>query len=191
MAVASAGHMQVYTSLQRDNHASNPPLSFFTGQMPFLLPNQQRQSTEGNLKPTVTEKVESCNNVDTAVSIGTAVASCCTITNSTTGTSASAPRGMIVTVCRYTWTCAVFLRSAQSCFIDRSLDSMLLPQSIDRPTVIRPVVFAGHQLLHDASDFLFTLTVWKTGRARCNTTQLLTTTGHSVGDHHVSEATLE
>ena len=39
------GHMQVCTSLQTDNHASNPP--FFTGRMPFLLPNQQRQSTEG------------------------------------------------------------------------------------------------------------------------------------------------
>ena len=25
-----------------------PPLSFFTGRMPFLPPNQQRQSTEGN-----------------------------------------------------------------------------------------------------------------------------------------------
>ena len=41
------GHMQVSTSLQTDNHASTPPLSFFTGQMPFLLPNQQRRSTEG------------------------------------------------------------------------------------------------------------------------------------------------
>jgi len=38
---------QVCTSLQTDNHASNPPLKFFTGQMPFLPPNQQRQSTEG------------------------------------------------------------------------------------------------------------------------------------------------
>ena len=47
MAVASAGHMQVCTSLQTDNHASTPPLSFFTGQVPFLPPNQQRQSTEG------------------------------------------------------------------------------------------------------------------------------------------------
>jgi len=37
------GHMQVCTSLQTDNHASTPPLSFFTGQMPFLPPNQQRQ----------------------------------------------------------------------------------------------------------------------------------------------------
>ena len=35
------GHMQVCTSLQTDNHASTPPLSFFTGRMPFLLPNQQ------------------------------------------------------------------------------------------------------------------------------------------------------
>ena len=41
------GHMQVYISLQTDNHASTPLLSFFTGRMPFLPPNQQRQSTEG------------------------------------------------------------------------------------------------------------------------------------------------
>jgi len=41
------GHMQACTSLQTDNHASNPLLSFFTGRMPFLPPNQQRQSTEG------------------------------------------------------------------------------------------------------------------------------------------------
>jgi len=41
------GHMQVCTSL----HASNPPLSFFTGRMPFLLPNQQRQSTESGKLP--------------------------------------------------------------------------------------------------------------------------------------------
>jgi len=40
-------HMQVCTSLQTDNHANTPPLSFFTGRMPFLPPNQQRQSTEG------------------------------------------------------------------------------------------------------------------------------------------------
>jgi len=41
------GCVQVCTSLQTDNHASNPPLSFFTGRMPFLPPNQQCQSTEG------------------------------------------------------------------------------------------------------------------------------------------------
>jgi len=40
--------MQVCTSLQTDNQASTPPLNFFTGRMPFLLPNQQRQSPEGN-----------------------------------------------------------------------------------------------------------------------------------------------
>jgi len=39
--------MQVCISLQTDNHASIPPLKFFTGWMPFLLANQQRQSTEG------------------------------------------------------------------------------------------------------------------------------------------------
>ena len=41
------GRMQVCTSLQTDNHASTAPLSFFTGRMPFLPPNQQRPSTEG------------------------------------------------------------------------------------------------------------------------------------------------
>jgi len=33
-----------------DNHASTPPLSFITGRMPFLPPNQQRQSTEGKIE---------------------------------------------------------------------------------------------------------------------------------------------
>ena len=40
-------HVQVCISLQTDNHVSTLPLKFFTGRMPFLLPNQQRQSTEG------------------------------------------------------------------------------------------------------------------------------------------------
>jgi len=45
VAVATAGP---YASLHLapDNNASNPPLSFFTDRMPFLPPNQQRQSTE-------------------------------------------------------------------------------------------------------------------------------------------------
>ena len=43
------GHMQVCTSLQTNNHASTPPLSFFTCWMPFLPPNQQCQSTEGTV----------------------------------------------------------------------------------------------------------------------------------------------
>jgi len=46
VAVASAAvaDMQICTSPQTDNHTSTPPLSF----LPFLLLNQQRQSTEGN-----------------------------------------------------------------------------------------------------------------------------------------------
>ena len=43
------GHMQVCTSPQTDNHASTYH-SVFTGRMPFQLPNQQRQNTEGTLK---------------------------------------------------------------------------------------------------------------------------------------------
>jgi len=43
------GHMQVCISLQTDNHASTPPVKIFAGRMPFLSPNQQRQSTEGTI----------------------------------------------------------------------------------------------------------------------------------------------
>jgi len=43
------GHMQVYTSLQTDNYASTPTTQFVSCLMPFLPPNQQRQSTEGNI----------------------------------------------------------------------------------------------------------------------------------------------
>ena len=50
------GHMQVCTSLQTDNHTSTPPLfMFFTGRMPFLPPNQQRQSTDD---PLTTHEIE-------------------------------------------------------------------------------------------------------------------------------------
>jgi len=48
--------MQVCTSLQTDNDTSTPPLSFFTGWMPFLPPNKQRQSTEGNLADHLQQK---------------------------------------------------------------------------------------------------------------------------------------
>jgi len=41
-------HMQVCTLLQTDSHTSTHHSCFFTGRMPFLPPNQQRQSTEGN-----------------------------------------------------------------------------------------------------------------------------------------------
>jgi len=47
------GHMQVCTSLQTDNRASTPPLKFFTRRMPFLPPNQQDQSIEGNKLNTI------------------------------------------------------------------------------------------------------------------------------------------
>ena len=41
------GHVQVCTSLQRQP-CQHPTTQFFTGWMPFLPPNQQRQSTEGS-----------------------------------------------------------------------------------------------------------------------------------------------
>jgi len=58
------GQMQVCTSLQTDNHASTPPLCFFTGWMPFLPPNQQRQSIEGNqqISPTSLPQQQTCSS---------------------------------------------------------------------------------------------------------------------------------
>jgi len=56
------GHMQVCTSLQTDNHASTPPLSFVQAGMPFLPPNQQRQSTEGTRYRVHTYKMTSREN---------------------------------------------------------------------------------------------------------------------------------
>jgi len=42
-------HIQIIcTSLQTDNYATTVPHhTVFTGRLPFLPPNQQRQSTEG------------------------------------------------------------------------------------------------------------------------------------------------
>jgi len=92
------GHMQVCTSLQTDNHASTPPLSFFTGQMPFLPPSQQRQSTEGisstsgqqiltqghiapaSVSPMTSESTEKphlCHSVQTSQQHRAAVGICC------------------------------------------------------------------------------------------------------------------
>jgi len=43
-------HMQIIcTLLQADTNASTSSLIFFTGQTLFLTPNQQHQSTEGNI----------------------------------------------------------------------------------------------------------------------------------------------
>jgi len=42
--------MQVCTLLQTDEPRQYPTTQFFTDRMPFLPPNQQRQSTEGTWK---------------------------------------------------------------------------------------------------------------------------------------------
>jgi len=53
--------MQVYTSLQTDNHASTPPLSVFYRPGAFLPPNQQRQSTEGKTICTMLKQMPKSN----------------------------------------------------------------------------------------------------------------------------------
>jgi len=42
--------MQVCISLQADNRASIPPLSFFTGWMPFLQNNQNKQLSVADMQ---------------------------------------------------------------------------------------------------------------------------------------------
>jgi len=61
------GHMQVCTLLQTDNHASTPPLSFFASRMPFLPPDQQRQSTEGPRRQSAETTIGHYHNVSLAV----------------------------------------------------------------------------------------------------------------------------
>jgi len=42
-------HMQICTSPQTDNHASIPPLSFFTGRMPFLPPTNSVKALKASV----------------------------------------------------------------------------------------------------------------------------------------------
>ena len=48
---------------QTHNHASIPPLKFFTGRMPFLPPNQQHQSTEKALSETERRNQSASNSL--------------------------------------------------------------------------------------------------------------------------------
>jgi len=49
------GHMQVYTSLQTDNHASTPPLSFLQAGCPSCRPTNRCYGIIIILKPTSTK----------------------------------------------------------------------------------------------------------------------------------------
>jgi len=67
VAVAPAGpYASLHLAPDRQPHQHSTTL-FFTGRMPFLPPNQQHQSTEGNLKilSKISEKIQTtteCNN---------------------------------------------------------------------------------------------------------------------------------
>ena len=67
--------MQICTSLQTDNHTSTSLLSFFVGRMPFLPPNQQRQSTEG-MRPAIYLKNSHLNWLD---SFDDDITKCCCV----------------------------------------------------------------------------------------------------------------
>jgi len=50
------GHMQVCTSLQADNHASTPPISFFTGWMPSCRPTNSVKALKARRRTRRKEK---------------------------------------------------------------------------------------------------------------------------------------
>jgi len=53
VAVASAGpYASLHLTPDRQLH-QHPTSQFFTGRMPFLPPNQQRQSTEGSVQQSI------------------------------------------------------------------------------------------------------------------------------------------
>ena len=47
------GHMQVCTSLQVDNHASTPPLSFLQARCPSCHPTNSVKALKAKIKPTM------------------------------------------------------------------------------------------------------------------------------------------
>ena len=53
MAVASAGHVQVCTSLQTDNHTSTSPLSFLQAGCPSCRPTNSVKALKAQLWPTL------------------------------------------------------------------------------------------------------------------------------------------
>jgi len=64
VAVASAGpYASMHLAPDRQPH-QHPTTLFFTGRMPFLPPNQQRQSTEGKITETETKFKLICPKLD-------------------------------------------------------------------------------------------------------------------------------
>jgi len=57
VAVASAGHMQVCTSLQTNNHASTSPLSFLQAGCPSCRPTNSIKALKATALPTVILKL--------------------------------------------------------------------------------------------------------------------------------------
>jgi len=61
------GHMQVSTSLQTDNHASTPPLSFLQAGCPSCRPNNSVKALKACMSDKLAVKPDSAQNVDTVV----------------------------------------------------------------------------------------------------------------------------
>jgi len=51
------------TKLQSNHHHQQTNIQFFTGRMPFLLPNQQCQSTEGKISHSMVVIVSATNRI--------------------------------------------------------------------------------------------------------------------------------
>jgi len=56
------GHMQVWHLAPDRQPHQHSTTQFFTGRMPFLLPNQQHQSTEGNTQMEQTTQKRNASN---------------------------------------------------------------------------------------------------------------------------------
>jgi len=58
VAVATAGHMQVCTSLQTDNHASTSPLSFLQAGCPSYCPTNSIKALKAILNKNNKQKLQ-------------------------------------------------------------------------------------------------------------------------------------
>jgi len=62
------GHMQICTSLQTDNHASTPPLSFLQARCPSCLPTNSVKALKAK-KSVKTEKLKSRKQICSEITV--------------------------------------------------------------------------------------------------------------------------
>jgi len=70
------GHMQVSTSLQTDNHANTPPLSFLYAGCPSCRPTNSVKALKANKSQIVVIYIRDCSAIEVSANAGEYVVWC-------------------------------------------------------------------------------------------------------------------